>query len=344
MKRNALKIFKVLCGIVVVLALNVAGITAMSVYAADNGIYIATATPHYRNPQTGAIEDSGGDGSEVLGQSMTESATYKKALVEVDKAGNTYITIRLKLMDNIRNPQFQVDGVSVSAELMQEDYTNNTADYRMKVNSENSVIRCSMNVIAMGRDVIFYITVSDLTGGSGDFITSITVDKQSSVSESSKSPAATEAVNSKAEEVKAADTQEADRVAEAQADKVTEDTLTNDKTTGTMKPEEAGERADSDDKAADIETLMTEAQKQDSNNSENTTDSTSKQLNTENTAKTSGVAGLNEYDESGNKVTTASEDTVKSKVTSKAPVIIAVVVVVLAAGGAAGYFVYKKRK
>ena len=171
MKRNALKIFKVLCGIVVVLALNVAGITAMSVYAADNGIYIATATPHYRNPQTGAIEDSGGDGSEVLGQSMTESATYKKALVEVDKAGNTYITIRLKLMDNIRNPQFQVDGASVSAELMQEDYTNNTADYRMKVNSENSVIRCSMNVIAMGRDVIFYITVSDLTGGSGDFIT-----------------------------------------------------------------------------------------------------------------------------------------------------------------------------
>lgn len=67
----------------------------------SNGIYTATATPHYRNPLTGKIEDSGGEDSEVLGQSMTESTTDTKALVEVDSNGNTYITVRLKLMDNI---------------------------------------------------------------------------------------------------------------------------------------------------------------------------------------------------------------------------------------------------
>lgn len=170
--------FKALCSMVVMLAL-VAGITAIPAYAASNGIYTATATPHYRNPLTGKIEDSGGEDSEVLGQSMTESATDTKALVEVDSNGNTYITVRLKLMDNIQNPTFKVDGSSVSASLIQEDYTTNTADYRMKVASENSVIRCSMYVVPMGRDVVFFITVSNLKSGSGDFVTSITVNNKS---------------------------------------------------------------------------------------------------------------------------------------------------------------------
>lgn len=171
--------FKTLCSMVVMLAL-VAGITAIPAYAASNGIYTATATPHYRNPLTGKIEDSGGEDSGVLGQSMTESATYTKALVEVDSNGNTYITVRLKLMDNIQNPTFKVDGNSVSASLMQEDYSANTADYRMKVASENSVIRCSMYVVPMGRDVIFFITVSNLNSGSGDFVTSISVNNNKS--------------------------------------------------------------------------------------------------------------------------------------------------------------------
>lgn len=171
--------FKTLCSMVVMLAL-VAGITAIPAYAASHGIYTATATPHYRNPLTGKIEDSGGEDSEVLGQSMTESATYTKALVEVDSNGNTYITVRLKLMDNIQNPTFKVDGSSVSASLMQEDYSANTADYRMKVASENSVIRCSMYVVPMGRDVIFFITVSNLKSGSGDFVTSIAVNNNKS--------------------------------------------------------------------------------------------------------------------------------------------------------------------
>lgn len=171
--------FKTLCSMVVMLAL-VAGITAIPAYAASNGIYTATATPHYRNPLTGKIEDSGGEDSEVLGQSMTESATYTKALVEVDSNGNTYITVRLKLMDNIQNSTFKVDGNSVSASLMQEDYSANTADYRMKVASENSVIRCSMYVVPMGRDVIFFITVSNLKSGSGDFVTSISVNNNKS--------------------------------------------------------------------------------------------------------------------------------------------------------------------
>lgn len=174
MTNTASKLKRAICSMVVMLAL-VAGITSIPVLAASNGIYTATATSHYRHPTTGVIEDSGGEGSYVLGQSMTESALNKAALVEVDSSGATWVTIRLNLMDNIQSPQFQVDGSSVSATLMQEDYTNNTADYRMRVNSENSIIRCNMYVIPMGREVIFYITVGGLSAGSGDFVTSITV-------------------------------------------------------------------------------------------------------------------------------------------------------------------------
>ena len=174
MTNTASKLKRALCSMVVMLAL-MAGITSVPVLAASPGIYTATATSHYKHPTTGVIEDSGGEGSYVLGQSMTDSALNKAALVEVDSSGATWVTIRLNLMDNIQSPQFQVDGSSVSATLMQEDYTNNTADFRMQVPSENAIIRCNMYVIPMGRDVIFYITVGNLQSGSGDFVTSITV-------------------------------------------------------------------------------------------------------------------------------------------------------------------------
>ncbi len=187
MTNTATKLKRALCSMVVMLAL-MAGISAIPAYAASPGIYTATATSHYRHPTTGVIEDSGGEGSYVLGQSMTDSALNKAALVEVDSSGTTWVTIRLNLMDNIQSPQFQVDGSSVSATLMQEDYTNKTADYRMRVNSENSIIRCNMYVIPMGREVIFYITVGNLQSGSGDFVTSITVQEPEPKPEPSAQP------------------------------------------------------------------------------------------------------------------------------------------------------------
>ena len=182
MTNTASKLKRALCSMVVMLAL-VAGISAIPALAASNGIYTATATSHYKHPTTGLIEDSGGEGSYVLGQSMTDSALNKAALVEVDPQGNTFVTVRLNLMDNIQNPQFQVDGSrngnfsSVSATVMQEDFTNNTTDFRIQVPSENAIIRCNMYVIPMGRDVIFYITVGNLQSGSGDFVTSVKVEE-----------------------------------------------------------------------------------------------------------------------------------------------------------------------
>ncbi len=180
MEKTVSGIFKkTICCMAIALAL-VAGAAMTPAYAVSHGIYTATAASHYKHPVTGVIEDSGGESSYVLGQSMTESALDTHALVEVDTEGNTFATIRLKLMDNIKNPSFQVDEQDVEASIMQEDAANNTADYRMRVDSEDSIIRCGMYVIPMGRDVVFYITLSDLEAAgendAGDFITSIRID------------------------------------------------------------------------------------------------------------------------------------------------------------------------
>ena len=124
MVNTASKLLKALCSMVVMLAL-VAGITAMQVFAASHGIYTATATPHYKHPNTGVIEDSGGEGSSVLGQSMVDSATEGHALVEVDANGNTYATIRLNLSQYTSNQKFYIDTTgtgsysAVSATVMQ---------------------------------------------------------------------------------------------------------------------------------------------------------------------------------------------------------------------------------
>lgn len=316
---TASKLFRALCGMVVMLAL-MAGITSVPALAASNGIYIATATPHYKHPNTGKIEDAGGDGSSVLGQSMTESATYKKALVEVDPAGNTYITVRLQLMDNIQNPQFQVDGSPVSASLMQEDYTNNTADYRMKVNSENSIIRCNMYVIAMGRDVIFYITVSNLQSGSGDFVTSVKVEQPKQpdpVVDTSKPNEPQKPVNSQPTVQPQQPT--ASQIPVQSEPPVTEPPAQTDPP-ATDSPEPSASETN------ELDTKEPETSKKD-----------------EDTA-----LGLQEFDKNGNKVEQNSKDTTEDtqKSGSNAVVwwVLGGVVVIAAAGGAVWYFCFFKKK
>ncbi len=193
MNRIADFLKNLVCGMTAVLVF-MAGIAVIPAFAEAGSVSIATLTPHYKNPATGEIEDSGGESSAVLGQSMTESATHTQALVEKTDSGQLYVTVRLKLMDNIEDPKFQVSDSSgkkfrsVSAATMQENYTDNTADFRMEVHSEQDIIRCAMRVVPMGRDVVFYMTLSDLQAGSGDFIVSV---KQVQQTESTKKPAGT---------------------------------------------------------------------------------------------------------------------------------------------------------
>jgi hypothetical protein len=303
------------------------------VYAAENGIYLANANPSYRNPSTGAIEDSGGEGSAVLGQSMTESATYGKALIEADPAGNTYATIRMQLMDNIENPQFQVDGSPVSATLMQEDYSSNTADYRFRINSENSVVRVNMYVTAMGRDIIYYITFSGLSEGAGDFITSVTVEEKGG-------SAGSDSAESGSEESNPGESSSGERGVSAQAENTASgtDSLSGEtgvsagtdgsqENAGTQSIEQAeGESAESTTEAG--QTTSAEASAAQAKTAENT--------QTKN-------AGIQEYDAAGKQVNAEVQESKKN--TSTGIFIGMGVVIAIVVTGAAWYMlVYRKKK
>ena len=307
MTNTAAKLKRALCSMVVMFAF-MAGITSIPALAASNGIYTATATSHYRHPTTGVIEDSGGEGSYVLGQSMTDSALNKAALVEVDSSGATWVTIRLNLMDNIQSPQFQVDGSSVSATLMQEDYSNNTADYRMRVNSENSIIRCNMYVIPMGREVIFYITVGNLQSGSGDFVTSITVQEpepepeQPAVTTPQTQAPSTETPSEQAPSAEEPSAQPTEETPSGTEEPVTEEPVTEDPDSETSSDNEEDEES-------------------------------------------SEALGLEEFDASGNKVSDTSTEAEQDSSTGN-PVIwwvIGGIVIVAIAGGCVWYFCFFRK-
>lgn len=159
------------------LALAVAAacvMAALPAFAAEPGVYTASTVPTYANPVTGVIEDSGGASNQALGESMVTGTTYEKALVEVDSADNTFVTLRFKLIDQISDMQFEVssDGGATFAaaerEQMQTDAANNTGDFRFQVPDENVVVRVHMDVTPMGRAVIFFVRLSDLVAGNSD--------------------------------------------------------------------------------------------------------------------------------------------------------------------------------
>ena len=337
MSKSIAKFFTKLCCAVVVLALMV-GITAVQALALSNGIYIATASPHYKHPVTGVIEDSGGEGSAVLGQSMTESALYNKALVEVDNKGTTYITVRLKLMDNIENPEFEVDGKNVSASLMQEDYTENTADYRMKVPSEKSIIKCSMYVVPMGRQVKFFITVSDLTSGSGDFITSVTVDKPAATTKKAETGTTKKPVSTtkKPDTTKAPSTVAPETPAPAtEAPKTDAPVTSSPETTAVTTVSDTTSKAPQSEPESVLESSVTES----------TSTSVSSDVSSPDT--TSKVLGIQEFDENGSSITETSVSQSAGTSGSNAGIIVLVIVIIAAAAGiafAVRYFVFFKKK
>lgn len=337
MSKSIAKFFTKLCCAVVVLAL-MAGITAVQALALSNGIYIATASPHYKHPVTGVIEDSGGEGSAVLGQSMTESALYNKALVEVDNKGTTYITVRLKLMDNIENPEFEVDGKSVSASLMQEDYTENTADYRMKVPSEKSIIKCSMYVVPMGRQVKFFITVSDLTSGSGDFITSVTVDKPAATTKKAETGTTKKPVSTtkKPDTTKAPSTVAPETPAPAtEASKTDAPVTSSPETTAVTTVSDTTSKAPQSEPESVLESSITES----------TSTSVSSDVFSPDT--TSKVLGIQEFDENGSSIAETSVSQSAGTSGSNAGIIVLVIVIIAAVAGiafAVRYFVFFKKK
>ena len=150
--------------------------------AVSPGVYTASMVTSYYNLDTGNVDD-GGTANAALGEGMCRSATDKTALVEVDKDGNVWVTVRLLLQSNCSNIQLYkrsgYDSYSAAShEITAEDSGKDSIDYRIKVSEPGQKLKCTMYVSPMGRDVLWYLYVdtSTLKEGSGDFAVSIDLD------------------------------------------------------------------------------------------------------------------------------------------------------------------------
>ena len=173
--KSVKKIRKIFVGLLAALVLTVmgAGIGAVPVRAASGNIYTCVIHPCYAHPVTGVIEDSGGEASYATGQGMVDGAVYTTGILELTDSGEYYLTNRMSLMDYTSNHSFWVQNVgdsnwsspAIGVTGNGTDDNGATADICMQVPSENCVVRGSMYVEPMGRDVIFYLYPSDYTAG-----------------------------------------------------------------------------------------------------------------------------------------------------------------------------------
>ena len=150
-----------------------AGIPAVPVWAESGTVYTCVIHPCYAHPVTGEIEDSGGEASYATGQGMVEGAVYTTGILELTDSGGYYLTIRMSLMDYTSGHSFWVQNVgdsgwatpAVGVTGNGSDSNGTTADICIQVPSENCVVRGSMYVDPMGRDVVFYLYPSDFSQG-----------------------------------------------------------------------------------------------------------------------------------------------------------------------------------
>ena len=171
MKRITKKWAGFLAAVMVILA----GVwtAAVPAEAASGNVYTCVVHPCYAHPVTGEIEDSGGEASYATGQGMVDGVVYPTGILELTDSGEYYLTVRFSLMDQTSGHSFWVQNVgdtgwaapAVGVTGNGTDGNGTTADICIQVPSENCVVRISMYVNPMGRDVIFYLYPSDYTAG-----------------------------------------------------------------------------------------------------------------------------------------------------------------------------------
>ena len=144
-------------------------------FAESAGTYTTSVSPQYRNPLTGAIEDSGGEEKEALGQGMAQSTVSGVGLVEIDASGNVYATYRINNASAMSSINFSTSagGGFYGVSAVNTKSAGNSADYRIRVPYAGAPVKCALYVAPMGREVIFFMTSAGLTPGQGDFVSTI---------------------------------------------------------------------------------------------------------------------------------------------------------------------------
>lgn len=198
--------------------------SSKNVQAASGSIYTCKINPTYSHPVTGQVEDAGGSSSSTTGQGMVEGAIGSKGILEVTDSGEYYLTFQLGLMDYSSKQSFSVQNINdsgwntVSATVTGNgsDSSGKTADMRIPVPSESCIVRCSMYVEPMGRNVIFYFYPSDYTAGNSTNMKAGIVTQNSSSSGAADTQGSNAAANSSSSSSESTDAQGNNSVAQSQ--------------------------------------------------------------------------------------------------------------------------------
>lgn len=169
------------------------GSISKDVKASAGNVYSCQIARTYEHPVTGKVEDSGGSSSKATGQGMVEGAIASKGLLEVTDSGDYYLTFRMSLADYTSNLSFSVQKrgasgfqtQSVTQTATGKDNNGTTKDLRIKLPSQDSIIRCSMYVKPMGRNVIFYFYPGNYTTGNSVGMKALMVTTSSSDTQAS---------------------------------------------------------------------------------------------------------------------------------------------------------------
>lgn len=124
--------------------------------------------------------------------------------MEVTDSGEYYLTIRLSMMDYTSNHSFWVQNVgdsqwsSVSAAITGNgtDTNDSNSDICIQVPSENCVVRGSMYVDPMGREVIYYFYTGDYAEGNSTDMTATIVTEASGTGTESETQTDSQSENS----------------------------------------------------------------------------------------------------------------------------------------------------
>lgn len=177
------------------------GCFTKDIKAATGSVYSCQIARTYEHPVSGKVEDSGGSSSKATGQGMVEGVIASKGLLEVTDANEYYLTFQMSLIDQTSNYQFGVQKRGESGFQTQtvtqtaagKDKNGTTKDFRIKLPSQDSIIRCSMYVKPMGRNVIFYFYPGNYTEGNTVGMKAKIVTGEASTKQTAKQEETTEA-------------------------------------------------------------------------------------------------------------------------------------------------------
>ena len=215
MRKHSVQLKNWILILVVLLSL---GSLSKDVKAASGNVYSCQIARTYEHPVTGKVEDSGGSSSKATGQGMVEGAISSKGLLEVTDSGDYYLTFRISLVDYTSDLSFSVQKrgasgfqtQSVTQTATGKDNNGTTKDLRIKLSSQDSIIRCSMYVKPMGRNVIFYFYPGNYTAGNSVGMKALMVTTSSSDTQTSNNNQAQTTASAGSETQTTADTQSSD--------------------------------------------------------------------------------------------------------------------------------------